>query len=150
MATNLLEMLKTQFGDDLIRSFSDLTGEQAALTRTATERAGEATLAGLIHRGSTQEGAAALANVLNNARYNDSVLTQLAASVQGGSSAGLIDQGKALLGALFGDRIDGLARWVSGASGVGQGSALSLLGLIAPAVLSFIKRQFGGGGVDAA
>ncbi|MBK8509146.1 MAG: OmpA family protein [Candidatus Competibacter sp.] len=145
MASNLLETLKTQFGDDLIQSFSALTGEQPSLIRAATERAGEATLAGLIHRGSMQDGAATLANVLNDARFNDDAVTALAASARGGSlPASLIDQGKALLGSLFGDRTDGLARWIASASGVGQGSALSLLSVVAPAALSFIKRQFSG------
>ncbi|MBL8258581.1 MAG: OmpA family protein [Candidatus Competibacteraceae bacterium] len=145
MAINLLETLKAQFGDDLMRSLGDLTGEQPSLIRAATERAGEATLAGLIQRGSTPDGAATLANVLDDARFDDSVSANLAASARGaGSPASLIDQGKALLGSLFGDRTDGLARWVSSSSGVGQNSALSLMSLLAPAVLSLIKRQFGG------
>lgn len=144
MAINLLETLKSQFGDDFVRGLSSLTGEQAALTRSATERASEATLAGLIQRGSTPEGVSSLANVLDDARFNDNVMADLGASLRSDSSASLIDQGKALLNSLFGDRADGLARWVASSSGVGQSSAWSLMSLIAPAVLSFIKRQFGG------
>ena len=145
MAINLLETIKAQFGDDLIKAFGEWIGEQPAQTRAATARAGEATLAGLIHRGSTPDGATALANVFNDAKYDSDGLAALAASAQqAGSPAGLIDQGKALLSSLFGDRADGLARWVSSASGVGQGSALSLMSLMAPSVLGFIKRHFGG------
>lgn len=149
MVTNLLELFKAQFGDELIQSLSTLTGEQPGATRAATQRAGEATLAGLIQRSAAPDGATALADVLNEARFNDGGLADLTASIrQPGASLGLIDQGKALLGSLFGERADGLARWVASSSGIGQSSALSLLSLVAPAVLGFIKRQFGGN-VDA-
>ncbi|MBK8898464.1 MAG: OmpA family protein [Candidatus Competibacteraceae bacterium] len=149
MVTNLLDLFKAEFGDELIESLSTLLGEQPAATRTATQRVGEATLAGLIQRSAAPDGTTALANVLNEARFNDDGLAHLTASMrQAGASTGLIDQGKALLSSLFGERTDGLARWVSSSSGIGQSSALSLLSLIAPTVLSFIKRQFGGN-VDA-
>lgn len=40
MVTNLLDLFKAEFGDELIESLSTLLGEQPAATRTATQRVG--------------------------------------------------------------------------------------------------------------
>ena len=145
MTNSLLATLKSQFGDDLIDLLSRLTGEQPALTQTAFERSGEAILAGLLGQGATAEGSQALVNLLNEPGFRGHALTDLPAVLGDSTSAiSLIDQGKVLLHSLFGDRIEGLVRWVSNSSGVGQGSAWSMMSLIAPAVLNFIKGQFSG------
>ena len=145
MATSLLETLKSQLSDELIGLLSRLTGEQPALTQAAAERAGEATLAGLLRQGATSEGATALAKLLNDRNFHSSALADLPAKLHDSASAtGLIDQGKALLTSLFGERVDGLVRWIANNSGVEQGSAFSMMSLIAPTMLNFIKRQFSG------
>jgi hypothetical protein len=147
MSVNLIDLVKSQLGSQVMNQVSGLLGESPDKTQTAVNGAIPALLGGLLGSASSGNGANNMLSALNS--VDDSMLGNVAGLLGGGGnqSSGLMDMGGKLLGSLLGGgNVGGLTNAIAGFSGLGKGAAGSLLGLIAPLLMGVIKRQLTGSG----
>jgi hypothetical protein len=146
MSVNLIDLVKSQLGSQVMNQVSGLLGESPDKTQNAVNGAIPALLGGLLGSASSGNGATNMVSALNT--VDDSMLGNFAGLLGGGTqSSGLMDMGGKLLGSLLGgNNVGGLTNAISGFSGLGKGAAGSLLGLIAPLLMGVIKRQLTGSG----
>lgn len=142
MAVNLLDMVQSALGSTFATEASRFLGESEMSTRSAIDAALPALLAGFVRQGSTPAGASQLLASITSPQVDTSLTSNLVGWLTGGGAkvTGVASQGQALLSSLCGDRAGALAGAVSAASGLKLGSVMSLLGLLAPALLAFLKR----------
>jgi hypothetical protein len=146
MSINLIDLVKSQLGGQVLNQVSGLLGESPEKTQSAVNGAVPALLGGLLGNATKGNGAANMLSALNG--LDDSMLGNFAGMLGGGNqSSGLMDMGGKLLGSLMGGSgVNGLTNAISGFSGLGKGAAGSLLGLLAPLLMGTIKRQLSGSG----
>lgn len=150
MASNLLEMLQSAFGNQLVSQASSVLGESPASTKSAVGAALPALLGGLMQQGSTLEGASKLLGAITGPNVNTGILSDLAGALGGGSqTSSLTSLGSTLLGSLFGDKVGALSNAVASLAGIKGTSATTLLGLAAPLVFSVVKRYVQDNRLDA-
>jgi hypothetical protein len=146
MSINLIDLVKSQLGGQVLSQVSGLLGESPDKTQAAVNGAVPALLGGLLGNATKGNGAANMLSALNG--LDDSMVGNFAGLLGGGNqSSGLMDMGGKLLGSLLGGGgVGGLTNAIAGFSGLGKGAAGSLLGLLAPLLMGTIKRQLTGGG----
>jgi hypothetical protein len=146
MSVNLIDLVKSQLGGQILNQVSGLLGESPDKTQSAVNGAIPALLGGLLGSASKGNGATNMLSALNG--VDDSMLGNFAGMLGGGNqSSGLMDMGGKLLGSLLGGSgVGGLTNAIAGFSGLGKGAAGSLLGLLAPLLMGTIKRQLTGSG----
>ncbi len=142
MAVNLLDMVQSALGSTFTTEASRYLGESETSTRSAIDAALPALLAGFVQQGSTTSGASQLLASITSPQVDTSLTSSLSGWLTGGGNkvTGVLSQGQALLNSLCGDRTGGLASAVSAASGLKLSSVTTLLALVAPALLAFLKR----------
>jgi hypothetical protein len=146
MSVNLIDLVKSQLGGQVLQQLSGLLGESPDKTQRAVNGAIPALLGGLLGNASSGNSASNILNALNT--VDDGLLNNFG-NLLGNSqqSTGLIDMGGKLLGSLLGGgNVAGLSNALSGFSGLGKGAVGSLLGLLAPLLMGVIKRQLAGSG----
>jgi hypothetical protein len=145
MAVNLIDMVKSQLGNQVVGQIAGLLGESSDKTQSAINGAIPALLGGLMNNASNSSGAGNLLNALNS--VDDGMVGNFAGMLGGSQSKGVMDMGGRLLGnVLGGGGLNNMIGAVSGFSGLGKGAAGSLLGLLAPLLMGTVKRQLMGSG----
>lgn len=149
MSINLVDLVMKQVGGNLPGILGSLLGESADRTQGAMAGAIPAILGGLMGAASKGGGIAdQIASAIG--QQDDSMLDNLAGALGGGSHQQIADQGSSLLTSLLGDGVVGtLVGAVGKFSGLGGGSTKSLLGMLAPIVMSVLGRQQREQGLDA-
>ncbi|MGB7181655.1 MAG: DUF937 domain-containing protein [Burkholderiaceae bacterium] len=147
MAINLLEMLQGSIGNDVIGQIGGLLGEDEKKTGSAVGAALPSILGGLMNQASTPAGAQSVFDSSKN--FDGGMLDNLAGTLGGGGHSSLIETGTSLLGSIFGGNQSGLIGSIARMAGIGQGSAGSLLGLLAPIVMSAISKVSASNNFDA-
>ncbi|MGH1481011.1 MAG: DUF937 domain-containing protein [Geminicoccales bacterium] len=148
MSINLVDLVMKQVGGNLPGVLGSLLGESADKTQGALAGAIPAILGSLM--GAASKGGDA-ANQLTAAvaGQDDSILNDLSGLLGSGKHQEIADQGSSMLGSLLGDgAIGGLAGAVGKFSGLGSGSAKSLLGMLVPVVMSVLGREQKAQGLD--
>ena len=74
MAINLLDMLKSQIGNEIISKASSLLGESENNTRSAMGAALPSILGGLIQKGTTESGASGIMDLLSSGNFSSESL----------------------------------------------------------------------------
>ena len=149
MAVNLVDLVMQQVGGNIPGILGSLLGESADRTQGALAGAVPAILGGLM--GAASKGGDSV-NQLASAigEQDDSMLDNLAGMLGGGQHQQIADQGGSMLTSLLGDGMIGtLAGAIGKFSGLGGGSAKSLLGMLVPVVMSVLGRQQKEQGLDA-
>jgi hypothetical protein len=146
MSVNLIDLVKSQLGGQVLNQVSGLLGESPDKTQAAVNGAIPALLGGLLGNATKGNGAANMLSALNG--LDDNMVGNFSGLLGGGNqSSGLMDMGGKLLGSLLGGGgVGGLTNAIAGFSGLGKGAAGSLLGLLAPLLMGTIKRQLTGSG----
>ncbi len=149
MAVNLIDLVKSQLGNQMVGQIAGLLGESSDKTQNAINGAVPALLGGLLNNASSGSGASGLLSALNG--VDDGLLNNLGGMLGGNQSKGVMDMGGKLLGSVLGGGgLSSMIGAISGFSGLGKGAAGSLLGLLAPILMGNIKRQLmGSGGLNA-
>lgn len=139
---NLVEMLKNQLGGgDMPSLVSGALGTTPENARSAVNAGIPTVLAGLMNLCSTPEGQQRLSNVVDSADDDLPGNFRGMLANQAGSKR-LMDGGSSMLGSLFGGNILAQLSGVLGRfTGLGSGSGGSLLAMLAPIVLGFLKGQ---------
>lgn len=142
MATNLLEQLGGMFTGDIVGQIGQFLGEGTPAVQKAVPAALAALVGGVASKGATMDGASRILDLVRSGGFGEETLSRVAPSLAGGAeTTGLLEKGTALVGSILGDRAGGVADWLSSLSGMGKGSAQSLLGLLAPFVMGLIGKQ---------
>lgn len=142
MATNLLEQLGRMFTGDIVGQIGQFLGEGTPAVQKAVPAALAALVGGVASKGASMDGASRILDLVRSGGFGEETLSGMAASLAGGAeTTGLLEKGTALVGSILGDRAGGVADWLSSLSGLGKGSAQSLLGLLAPFVMGLIGKE---------
>ena len=151
MAVNLLNMLKDEVGDLLVNNASRLLNENSSNVQKALDGILPTVLGGIAQKGSSQGGAEALMNTINEHNFDGGLLDNLGDLLGGGSGLDdVLTLGGDLLGMLFGgDRKQGgIIDMIANFAGVQKSSVGSLLKLAVPVVLSQIGRYIKRNGLN--
>ena len=151
MTTNLLDLIKQGLPSDFSDLAGKVVGESPGATQTALTAALPALVGAIAQKGSTTDGARSLLSLLDNPNVGMGGLANLSGLLGGGQdSASLTAAGSGLLGSLLGDKAGALAGTLASVAGLRNSqSASSLLALLAPIVLGFIKKFVGEKGLGA-
>jgi OOP family OmpA-OmpF porin len=150
MALNLLEALSGSMGTQLASQGSRLFGESASSTQSAVDAILPAILGGVMKQGATADGAAGLLKMLSGPTVDAGLMGSIGSALSGGTGTNaLMTAGGNMLKGLFGDNVGGIASTVSSMAGVKSSSAINLLSLAVPMVLSFLKNHVAKNGLNA-
>ena len=150
MATNILELLKNEFSDEIVGKLGKYVGEDSTKTKSALGSIFPAVLGALINKGSTSQGASDILSMITKGGFGEDTLKGLSNAFAGGDATkNLLNIGTNLLSGIFGDRVDRVIDWICSSSGVGKTSASSLLGLAVPAVLGHLGKVVKGASLNA-
>jgi len=149
MSVNLVDLVMKQVGGNLPGVLGSLLGESADRTQGAVAGAVPALLGGLMGAASKGGGVAdQLAAAVG--QQDDSLLDNLSGVLGGGEHQKIADQGSGLLSSILGDGMIGTLTGAIGKfSGLGGGSTQSLLGMLAPIVMSVLSREQKSQGLDS-
>lgn len=151
MSTNLLELIQSAFGDELVRQAAPFLGETEKDTGSALAKLLPAMLGGLVKQGSTVEGASRLVKALSGSDIDSGLLGNLAGLFSSGSrTESLVALGTELARNLFGDKVASLVSTVASLTGLGSSSVSKLLYLAAPLVFGYLKKLVADRGLDVA
>jgi OmpA-OmpF porin, OOP family len=141
MAINLIENISSYITPDIINKASAFLHESPSSTSMAMSGIVPTLLGSVTNMASSPGGATQLAGLLGNSGQHEGLLNGLPGFFSGGSSTtGLIHQGEGILSTLFGNRLGSVTSSISNFSGVGSGSATSLMAMAAPIVMGAIAR----------
>ncbi len=140
---NLVELVRSQLGGDVIGRLAGMLGASSDATRGAVNAAIPTLLASLGQVASTPDGARRLASMVDN--VDDNIMD----NVSGGGQS-LMESGSKMLSSLFpGGAVSAIGSALSRFSGLGGGAVSSLLGMLMPLILGTLKGQKLELGLDA-
>jgi outer membrane protein OmpA-like peptidoglycan-associated protein len=142
MTHDILESLKTEFGDVIVGMLGKCIGEDAPGTLAALGAAFPAVLGGIYAKGTSAQGASEVMDMIAKGGIGEDALMDLKSVFSGDHvTKELLARGTELLKGIFGDKASGVTDLVAAAGGIGKGSAASLLGLVVPVVLGFLGKE---------
>jgi len=142
MAINLLEMMSSAIGPQLVGQAGRFLGASESTTQSAVDAALPALLGGLMQKGSTASGAATLMSLLNTQGLDPGMLGNLGSFLGGGEKTNaLLKLGGSLLPGIFGDRTGSLVNSIGAISGLSSSSASNFMALAVAMVLAFLKKH---------
>jgi hypothetical protein len=148
MTVNLVALVMKQVGGDLPGILGALLGEGAEKTKGALAGAVPVMLAGLAGV-AAKGGDAADKLAAAVSLQDDGMLDDLPRLLGGGEHQAVATQGGTMLSSILGDGVIGTMVGALGRfSGLGGGSVKSLLGLLAPIVMSVLSREQKARGLD--
>ncbi len=150
MNVNLLDLLQSHLGKQVISKASSYLGESNNKTKSAMGSILPSILGGLMSKASTKKGAKDLFNMLDDDMHDGSILEDVGGLFAGGDTSDAVQGfGGAILKNLFGNKQDGLLDMVTKSSGIKRSSAGSLLSMAAPIVMGMLGKQKNSLGLDA-
>jgi outer membrane protein OmpA-like peptidoglycan-associated protein len=152
MNANLLSLVQSALGGDFSKLAGQFLGESQGATQSALSSLLPAVLGSIAQKGATPQGASGLMSLISGANLDTSSLGNLAGLFGGGSSGmnALLKMGtSSLVPALLGDKGSAVVNALSSASGIKSSSATSMLAMVVPLVLMFLKKFIGDKGLDA-
>jgi OOP family OmpA-OmpF porin len=151
MPPTLLSFLESQLSGGVVSHVSAFLGEAEVRVGTAALAGQQALLVAMTQKATSPQGAGELLAMLSRADGGSSVGHAASLLPGGGHLSELARLGAPLATALLGDNQPGVVEWLSSATGIGRDAAVTLLGLLAPLVLSGISQHLTstGSGVNA-
>ena len=155
MSVNILELLNSGIGKQLIGQAGSMLGESDSGIQSAVGSMMPALLGGMMSKAATPQGAGDLFKMVQGLNIDTGSLGNIAgmlagAAGGGGGASALQSMGTSLLtGLLGGDKTNNLASALSSVAGIKPSSASSLLSIGAPLVMGVVKKMVGDGGLDA-
>ena len=142
MAINLLQMMSSAIGPQLVGQAGRFLGASESTTQSAVDAALPALLGGLMQKGSTASGAATLMSLLNTPGLDPGMVGNLGSFLGGGEKTNaLLKLGGSLLPGIFGDRTGSLVNSIGAISGLSSSSASNFMALVVAMVLAFLKKH---------
>ena len=152
MTANLLSLAQDALGEDFSKLAGQFLGESQGSTQTALSSLLPAVIGGIAQKGATPQGASGLMSLINGANLDVSSLGNIAGLFGAGGTGvnALLKAGTgSLVPGLFGDKGGAIVNALSSYSGIKSSSATSLLAMVVPLVLTFLKKFMGEKSLDA-
>lgn len=141
MAINLLELLQSQVGGELVGQASKFLGETEINTGKAVGSIFPTLLGSLVGKASTESGSRGILDFIKTNNIDGSVLNSLGGLFSGGQSTdSLLSSGGGILKFLVGDKLGSIVDVISNVSGVKTGTSSSLLKMAAPLLMGFVGK----------
>jgi len=137
---DLSELLNGPIGQTVINNVSKQLGMDERQAANAISVALPAILGGLQRNVQSREGAQSLDNALNDARHDGSLLENLA-SLLGGDTQPISQDGGKILGHIFGDDKQAVEQGISQKTGLSLQKIGTLLALLAPVVMAYLGKE---------
>lgn len=139
----ILDMLNSDSGQELIKGVSSQLGMDTQSASGALSSAMPLILGAMKNNASTDEGSAQLMGALQSSKHSSGSMLDNLGSILGGSSIDqdVMDDGGKILGHVFGGQEGNAANAVSKSSGIDAGSAMNLLKVAAPLIMSYLGKQ---------
>jgi outer membrane protein OmpA-like peptidoglycan-associated protein len=152
MSINILELLNSGIGKQLVGEAGKMLGESDAGIQSAVGSMMPALLGGMMTKAATPQGAGDLFKMVQGLNLDTRSLGNIASLIGGAGGAGAMQSvGSGLLSSLLGgDKTNGLASALAAVSGIKPASAASLLSLGTPLMMGAVKKLVSDGGLDAA
>ncbi len=142
MAVNLIEILKNQLGDSLVKQASSYLGETESKTESAINGILPALLGTMTKKVGNNSGANALFNAIKDGGFDGSMLNNVSGLFSGGQkTTNLLNSGGGILDMLMGNKMGGVIDTIASFSGVSKSSSKSLMSMVAPLLMSTIGKQ---------
>ncbi|MCK5677518.1 MAG: DUF937 domain-containing protein [Flavobacteriaceae bacterium] len=140
--SGILDLLNSSMGKELINGASQQMGLNKASTASALGAAMPLILGAMKNNSSTSSGAAGLLGALGNSSHNGSMLDNLG-SILGGSNIDddVMTDGGNILGHVFGGQENNAASAISKSSGIDMNSAMNMMKVAAPFIMSYLGKQ---------
>lgn len=151
MDLNLLELLKQALGEGFGRFVCQFLEEPQPATETSLSALLPALIGGIAGKGATPDGAAGLLNLLQGADVDAGLIDNIPELFSGSETGAneLVNLGASMAGWLFGDKSGSFSEALASVGGLKSSSAMKLLTLAVPLVLSFLKKLIFGKKLDA-
>ena len=141
--SGILDLINSDIGQQFISG----TGNQMGLDKNSTSGAMSTAipliLAAMKNNSNSAEGSAQILNALGNSKHSGGSMIDNLGSILGGDSIDqdVMDDGGKILGHLFGGQENNAASTLSKSSGIDMNSAMNLLKVAAPFVMSYLGKQ---------
>jgi hypothetical protein len=146
MSTNLVSYVMQFLTPDMVGRIAAALGLNRSDAQSGVSAAVPALLAALSGLADKPGGAQSLVNTI---KQQSGVADNFGSMIGGSNQASFMDRGSSLLTSLLGGQdASSLAGAVGRFAGLGQTKATSLLGMLAPLVMSLIGKQIGTRGID--
>ena len=139
MAINLLDLVKTAVSGQVAEQIGSLAGIDKNKSASAIEAAVPVLLGSLLKKSSTPSGASDLSKMLKD--QDTSILDNLGGLLGGSGSSDLLSMGTKLLPSLLGGSQSSIISMLVKLLGFNDKSIGSLLGMLAPIVMSVVGKQ---------
>lgn len=141
MAINLLELLQSQVGGELVGQASKFLGETEVNTGKAVGSIFPTLLGSLVGKASTESGSRGILDYIKTNNIDGSILNSLGGLFSGGQATdSLLSNGGGILKFLVGDKLGSIVDVISNVSGVKTGTASSLLKMAAPLLMGVVGK----------
>lgn len=139
----ILDLINSDMGQQLISGAGTQIGLDKTTTSSAMSTAIPLILGAMKNNSGSAEGAASLLGALDNSKHSSGSMLDNLGSILGGDSIDqdVIDDGGNILGHLFGGQEKNAANTLSKSSGIDAGSAMNLLKVAAPFIMSYLSKQ---------
>ena len=142
MATNLVAQLMSEFDTTTLDRVAAALGESPARTQSALTGVVPALLGGMANAVTTPAHAEMLLGIIKRHKFSEGPPNGSGAAMTAPEGiSGLIANGRPLLESLLRGRTSAVGDWVTGLSGIGKSSSLSLMSLVLPLLLGQIGRR---------
>jgi OmpA-OmpF porin, OOP family len=147
---NIMDFMSTALRGDALSQLSTQMHESPVATRRGLESAVPASVAALAAYGSSENKAEELLGAIKGGNYPHVDPDQVANVTSDPEATSRIAQSSSgFLARIFGNRLDGAIDALAGVSGLGRGSASTLLGLAAPLVMGLVGKEVSSRNLDA-
>jgi len=138
--SSIIDLLNSDIGRELVNGTSAQMGLDKKSTSGALGAAIPLILGAMKNNAGTSEGAANLLGALKDPRHsNGSVMDNLSNILGGGSiDQDVLNDGGSILGHIFGGQENNAANALSKSSGIDMNSAMELLKIAAPVIMSYL------------
>jgi len=147
--SGILDLLKGPMGQMLISGAGKQLGVGEEKAGSAIQAALPLILGAMKNNASSTEGASGLLKALGSEKHGGGILDNLE-NILGGSGIDedVLQDGAGILGHVFGGKEENVAQAVSKSSGIDMGSAMNILKVAAPFLMSFLGKETRSRGVS--
>lgn len=141
--SSILDILNSEIGQELVKGTSTQMGMDSKSASGALSTALPLILGGLKNNAGSASGSAQLLGALQNSKHSSGNVMDNLGSILGGSGIDqdVMDDGGKILGHVFGGQESNAANALSKSSGIDMNSAMNLLKVAAPLVMSYLGKQ---------
>ena len=141
--SGILDLLNSEMGQELINGTGKQMGLDSKSTAGALSTALPLILGALKNNSNSAQGSEQLLGALNSPSHNGGARLDNMSSILGGDSIDqdVLDDGGNILGHVFGGQESNAANALSKSSGLDTNSAMNLLKVAAPFIMSYLGKQ---------